>query len=393
MEVEPVAGFLPHPMRGLSKIAWKMLVRERAKFSILVFALGFCTLLIVQQASIFCGLMYWTTANLRNFNAPIWVVDQQVEDPNATVGLRNIEVERVRSISGVGWAYPLFLGNLSARLSNGQQQTVQMVGIDATSLVGRPLHMRSGRVEDLRLPDAVIVDRQTETFFTRKGITLRIGSLFEINDRRAQVVGFCDTAKSFAGQPCVFSTFDRALDYAPPQRTQLSAILVAPVPGVSSSELVTRMNRLKGLHAIARDAFFWQTIWFYVETSGIPISFGTVVVLGVVVGIAVAGQTFYLFVNDNLRYLAALKAMGATNGRLAMMVASQAANVGFLGFGLGSGVAALFGFGAMKDPDFPFILPWPVIAFAAAVTVFICLVSGAIALRRIATIEPATVFK
>jgi putative ABC transport system permease protein len=117
------------------------------------------------------------------------------------------------------------------------------------------------------------------------------------------------------------------------------------------------------------------------------------VVLGVVVGIAVAGQTFYLFVNDNLRYLAALKAMGATNGRLALMVASQAANVGFLGFGLGAGVAALFGFGALKDPDFPFILPWLVIAFAAAITVFICLVSGAIALRRIVTIEPATVFK
>ncbi|NBU30409.1 MAG: FtsX-like permease family protein, partial [Actinobacteria bacterium] len=75
------------------------------------------------------------------------------------------------------------------------------------------------------------------------------------------------------------------------------------------------------------------------RNTGIPISFGTVVILGVIVGIAIAGQTFYLFVHDNLRFLAAFKAMGAPNSTLAGMVLLQAFSVGFIGYGIGVGLA------------------------------------------------------
>ena len=80
------------------------------------------------------------------------------------------------------------------------------------------------------------------------------------------------------------------------------------------------------------------------KNTGIPINFGIAVVLGFLIGTAIAGQTFYNFTLENLRYFGTLKAMGATNGILLRMILLQALVVGALGYGLGVGGAALFGY-------------------------------------------------
>ncbi len=374
-------------------IALKMLFRDRAKYAMLVCGLAFCSLLMCQQASVFCGLMMWTTATVRNIGAPVWVVDAKVEQANEVIPMRQIEVERVRSVPGVAWAVPLYLGIEQARLGDGSFQNVQLTGLDTGTLTGRPMDMREGRIEDLRLPSAVVVDQVAVEKFRRKGITIRLGTVFEINDKEARVVGICHVNRSFLGQPYIYTTYDRALEYAKPSRKQLSYVLAGPSPGVSNEELASRISKLPGLRAIAKDELFWLTVWWYITNTGIPISFGTVVILGVIVGIAIAGQTFYLFVYDNLRYLAALKAMGARMRVLAGMVLLQAFSVGFIGYGIGVGLTAWFGNAVLAKEQPPFFMPWQVPAFVALVIVFICSFSATIGLVKIARLEPAVVFR
>jgi putative ABC transport system permease protein len=360
------------------RLALKMLYGDRAKYAMLICGLTFCSLLMTQQTSVFCGLMLWTTATLRNIRAPIWVTDAKVEQVNEVVALRDIEVDRVRSVPGVEWAVPLYWGILEARLKDGSFQQVQLTGLDTATLVGRPARMTSGSIEDLRLPNAVIIDQVAVKKFKQKGIKVAIGDSFEINDTEARVVGICESEQSFLGQPYVFTTYDRALSFAPQERKMLSFVLVQPKPG---------------LGAFTSDEFFLHTIQWYVRNTGIPISFGTVVVLGVIVGIAIAGQTFYLFIHENLRFMAALKAMGAKTGTLARMVFLQAFAVGFVGYGLGVGIAAIFGFGVLKGGEPPFYLPWQVLVFTGIVIIFICCFSALIGLLKIVRAEPAVVFK
>jgi len=374
-------------------IALKMLFRDRAKYAMLVCGLAFCSLLMCQQASVFCGLMMWTTATVRNIGAPVWVVDAKVEQANEVIPMRQIEVERVRSVPGVAWAVPLYLGIEQARLGDGSFQNVQLTGLDTGTLTGRPMDMREGRIEDLRLPSAVVVDQVAVEKFRRKGITIQLGTVFEINDKEARVVGICHVNRSFLGQPYIYTTYDRALEYAKPSRKQLSYVLAGPSPGVSNGKLASRISKLPGLRAIAKDELFWLTVWWYITNTGIPISFGTVVILGVIVGIAIAGQTFYLFVYDNLRYLAALKAMGARMRVLAGMVLLQAFSVGFIGYGIGVGLTAWFGNAVLAKEQPPFFMPWQVPAFVALVIVFICSFSATIGLVKIARLEPAVVFR
>jgi putative ABC transport system permease protein len=138
--------------------------------------------------------------------------------------------------------------------------------------------MRAGNVEDLRLPNAVIVDQVAIAKFAKRGIALKLGSTFEINDKEARVVGICETERSFLGQPYVFTTYSRALEYSPPQRKLLSFVLVQPKAGVSVPDLLARISGMGGLRAFSSDQLKWDTFMWYVKNTGIPISFGTVVI-------------------------------------------------------------------------------------------------------------------
>jgi putative ABC transport system permease protein len=375
------------------RLALKMLYGDLAKFLMLIGGLTFCALLMAQQTGVFCGLMRWTTATIRNAGVPIWVCDAKVEQVNEVVALRDIEVNRIRSVDGVEWAVPMYWSIIQTRLRDGSFQQVQLTGLDSTTLIGRPPVMKEGNVEDLRQPNAVIVDQIAVKKFAQKNLEMHVGDTFEINDKEARVVGICEAEQSFMGQPYVYTTYERALEYAPPQRKQLSFVLAKARDGVDQNTVIARINAIPGLAAYTADDFADRTFAWYFKYTGIPISFGTVVALGIVVGIAIAGQTFYLFVHENVRHLAALKAMGASNGTLAEMVFLQAFTVGLVGYGLGTGMTAMMGRAFLSKGEPPFFLPWQVLAFTASVIVFICLFAASIGLLKVYRAEPAVVFR
>jgi len=118
------------------------------------------------------------------------------------------------------------------------------------------------------------------------------------------------------------------------------------------------------------------------------------VALGFIVGTAVAGQTFYLFVLENLRHFGALKAMGVADGRLLAMVILQAAVVGVMGYAIGMGMATgFFAITGNMTHLRGFVLPWQVMAGTAAAVSVIVLLASALAVRRVWVLEPAVVFR
>lgn len=70
------------------------------------------------------------------------------------------------------------------------------------------------------------------------------------------------------------------------------------------------------------------------------------------------GQTFYSFVRENLKHIGALKAMGASDGRLPRMLLLQSLTVGIIGYGCGVGLSTLFGLIVIKKGMPPFHMPW-----------------------------------
>ncbi len=385
-------------------LALKMLFGDTAKYLMLIAGLFFATFLIVQQASVFCGLMRWTTATLKNVAAPIFVVEERVEQVNETNPMRDTDVARIRSVSAVRWAMPLYSGIQRVRLNNGSFKTIQLLGVDAASLAGAPGRMVAGNLEDLRLPNTVVIDElateRLSPFPKDPARRIKIGDRFEINDVEARVVGICKAMRSFTGGPYIWTTYERALQYTPQSRKMLTAVIAAPVEGMTNEQAAAAIEKATGLRAyVNRDFgenskdFNTATVWWYVKNTGIPISFGTTVIIGFIVGVAIACQTFYAFVLDNLKHLGALKAMGMSNFRLSVMLLFQALTVGVIGFGLGLLATSAFAMGALKNGQPPFYMPWQIPVVAFCVIQLICMLAALMGIVRLSLYEPAMVFR
>ena len=380
-------------------IALKMLMGDRAKYLGIIMGLTFASLLITQQSAIFLGLMTRTFGFLTDTALPdIWVMDPKVQYIDDLKPLKETEVLRVRSVEGVAWAVPMYKGLLKARLPNGTFQTCNVVGLDDETLIGCPPQMLQGQLSDLRRSDAIIVDS-----FSIKGklarvmpdgrrVPLKIGDTMELNDHRAVVVGICKVSRTFQSQPVIYTTYSRATVFAPRERKLMSFVLVKAKHGQDLHTLCNRIRLMTGLAAYTRDEFKMLTVRYFMKYTGIPINFGVTVALGFIVGVAIAGQTFYNFTLDNIRYFGTLKAMGASDVTLLRMILLQAAMVGSIGYGIGVGAASVFG-ALSGNTELSFRFPWQLLAVSATAVTLICAASAALSMWKVIRLEPAIVFK
>ena len=255
---------------------------------------------------------------------------------NATNNVRWSSVQELMQRPEVAWAVPLYITIQSAKLADGNFKPILLVGLDNTTLVGRPPIILQGRLEDVRLPNAIVLDELgIKRLSVGRAKPLGLGDTFELNDKEARIVAICRADRHFFGYPYAYSTYTQALQFAPKQRKMLSLVLAEPAAGWTLAQAVASIEAETGMKAYTEEELFWSTIWWYFRNTGIPIAFMSIIILGFIVGTTISGQTFYAFVHENLRHLGALKAMGASDGLLSRMLLLQALLVGLLGYGIG----------------------------------------------------------
>lgn len=385
----------------MNYIALQMLMGDRGKYLGIVMGVTFASLIMTQQPAIFVGLMMRSYSFITDLGLPdIWVMDPKVQYVDDIKPLQDTELYRVRGVSGVAWAMPLYKGLLKARLANGMFQTCIVVGLDDATLIGGPPVMVEGQLADLRRADAVIVDidgareklAKPPATPDGKPVPLRVGDTLELNDRRAVVVGLGKNTRTFQSQPVLYTTYSRAVRFAPRERKLLSFVLVKAQSGQDVRALTQRIQDATGLAAYTSDEFKRLTVAYFLKNTGIPINFGISVMLGFIVGAAIAGQTFYSFTQENLRQFGVLKAMGTSNWTLLRMILLQAMLVGVVGYGLGVGLTSLFGY-VTRNTVLAFKFPWYLLVFSGIGVTLICAFAALISIRKVIRLEPAIVFK
>jgi putative ABC transport system permease protein len=385
----------------MNHIALKMLMGDKGKYIGIVMGLTFASLIMTQQPAIFTGLMSRTYSFITDVGLPdIWVMDPKVQFVDDIKPMQDTGLYRVRGVSGVEWAMPMYKGLLKARLFDGRFQTCIVVGLDDATLIGGPPVMLEGKIEDLRRSDGVIVDidgardKLGKPSLTPGGkpVPLKVGDSLELNDLRAIVVGIAKVTRTFQSQPVLYTTYSRAKSYAPKERKLLSFVLVKAKKGQDIVELSRRIRDTTGLAAYTQAEFKTLTYEYFMHNTGIPINFGISVLLGFIVGAAIAGQTFYNFTLENLRQFGVLKAMGTSNWTLLRMILLQAVLVGSIGYGLGVGLTALFGH-VMRHTILAFKFPWQLLIFSGAGVSLICVFAAIISIIKVIRLEPAIVFK
>jgi putative ABC transport system permease protein len=380
-------------------IALKMLFGDRGKFLAIVLGVTFAALIMTQQPSVFVGLLTRTYAFIDDVSLPdIWVMDPGVEYVEEHKPIRDTALARVRGVDGVAWAVPMFKSLIPMRLPDGRTKIVSLTGLDDATLIGGPPQMVEGALAELRRSDGILLDREAATkrlvYTDAAGIKkpLRVGDEVEINDRRAVVVGIGRSSRDFVLVPKAFTTYSRAIAYAPKKSRQLTYVLVKARDGIAPAQLAKDIAAATGLRALTRAEFRQTTLGYWMRNTGIPINFGISVTLGFLVGAAIAGMSFFNFVRENLGQYAALKAMGLRSGILVRMVLLQALTVGLIGYGIGTGLTAIFGT-TMQDSVLAFAMLPELLLFSALGVLLIVGCAALLGIRQVVRLDPAVVFR
>ena len=380
-------------------IALRMLFGDPIKLIGLVAGIAFSTLLMAQQGGFFVGLVSRAANGVTAVaEADIWVMDPRTETAESPVSVRPGDLYRVRGVAGVDEALPLLQATVTLRAGPGRSTVATLYGLDDVTLAGAPSDFTSGGPDDLRRPEALAVDLLTfERLWPGRTGELEAAApgddlaTFEINDRRAVVVAVTDVLPGFGAPGVLHSRASNAMLWAPDARPAYILVRTAGDP----VEVSARIEQATGLKAMPAADFARATVDYVIAETGIAFSFGVVIALGAIVGVLVSGLTFSLFINDNIRQFAVLKAVDLSTQRLVGMFSIQALTVALLGYSFGLWGAAGF-FDGVNQPlsDLKgFYLPWQIALGVAGATVSIVLLATVISLRRVLRLDPATIFR
>lgn len=375
---------------GILRIGYKLLVNDRAKFSALLVGLTFSVFLMMQMTAMFAGILSRAHSTVTNTGAPMWVMDPAVNTPTAVIALPDYLLDAVRSMEQVEYAVPVFIGNAQARLADGSYQIVSVVGLDDTSLYGRP-ELEQGAIEALYGENAFIVVHDAE--FSKLG-SPTLGTEFELNDHRGTVVGIAKVLSSgLIGVPTLYTTYRRAIEYIPTARFTISYILVKPRAASEAIRIRQEVARL-GYLALTKAQFNQRIADYYIYQTGVGTNILLMTLISFLVGLSISGQTFYSFILENLDKFAALKAMGARAQDLVLMILFMAISCALTGYGLGVGLmTGVIVLVRTYLPNYAAIVTFWNLGLTFGLVSLIAGTSSYLGIRKVLRVEPFEIFR
>nr|WP_202944465.1 ABC transporter permease [Acidobacterium capsulatum] len=342
------------------------------------------------MTSLFAGVLNRASSTVINIGADMWVMDPSVQTVASSIGLPDYLLDSVRSIPGVKYAVPLFSGTALVKLGNGTYQAVSVLGLDDTSLFGRPT-MLQGNIQNIFAESSFILVRDSE--FSKFG-DAHLGTEFELNDHRGVLVGIAKApTSSLFGLPTLYTTYNRAIQYIPNPRFTISYVLVEPKSAADVPEIQRRVAAL-GYLALTRAQFENRISDFYKYQTGLGINILIMTTISFIVGLSISGQTFYTFILENLEKFGALKAIGTKSRELIAMILFQSTVTALIGYGLGVGLCTtLTTLAKMRLPDYASRITFFNLALALGMVVLISAISSYVGVRKVLRIEPFDVFR
>lgn len=370
-------------------VARKNLFAEKTRLAISIGGVALSVFLIGILLSLFRGWSERVGSFVEDVPADLWVASDRATDFAAAGSLlpdflgRQLELAPETDVVSPLIVRPLEM----SRATDDRDDTfdVQLVGYDPKKALGGPLTIVEGKSPPG--PGEIIVDI---AMHERHGVN--IGDRLVRGNKSLTVVGYSDGG-DFIYTQIGHVTIDTAidfLDFEPQWRT----FFVLTLTDSSQVDLAAKRMALAtpGVKYIPGDKFADDTR-DRILGNILPI---LIVVLGLafVVGLSVAGLTIYTATVEKSREYGILKAEGFTNPFLYRVVFEQSIITSVLGFLVGAGLTFLVApFAQDTVPQFVVFVRWQDVAGVAGATLLMAIFAAYIPIRRLASIDPVTVFK
>jgi putative ABC transport system permease protein len=370
-------------------LAARIIAHRPKRYLVALLGISVATGLALIQYGLYRGFKENASVVVDHTEADIWVrgvYSKNFDFPRIQEGE---QLQKIRAIPGVAWSEPLLIVFAKWKFESGEETTVQVIGFNSSTGRGRPWNMSSGLPQDLEPAGNVSVDISTR----HKLGTPDLGTEAEINGIHVKVAALTNGIRSFQGNPMIFTNLETARSIGRLGNEQLHYIIAGVEKDVSISDVADRVE----IEAPFTEAFTQAEMSksaqdYWLRSTGAGTALALSALMGLIVGIVVAGQVLYSSTLEHIKEYGTLKAIGASNLQVARAIVSQALMWAFPAHLIAGGLLLI----AMKNIEGAGIhvsIDTTTYWYLGGLTVTVCVMASLLSVAKVYSIEPADVFK
>jgi putative ABC transport system permease protein len=378
-------------------LAWLQLSRERMRLLVALAGIGFADILMFMQLGFRDALFESAVILHKNLQGDIFLISPQ---STSTIAMKSFPTRRLYQtlgFDGVQSISPVYLD--FALWKNPQTRGTRSILVLGFNPADRVLTLPgvTNNLDTLKIADVVLFDDTSrpefgsvaQEFNAGKDVTTEVGS------RRIRVGGLFSLGASFGADGNIVTSDLNFLRLFPRRQKGLIDIGIIKLKPEADQKAVIknlRQSLPKDVRILSKEEFiaFEKNYWQTGTAIGFIFTLGTG--MGFIVGTVIVYQILYTDVADHLPEYATLKAMGYKNSYLLMVVFQEALILAVLGYLPGCSLAVGLYTLTRSATNLPMAMNIAKAVSVLIMTIIMCTVSGAIAVRKLQAADPADIF-
>jgi putative ABC transport system permease protein len=378
-------------------LAWRQLMKEKTRLAVAVAGITFADLLMFIQLGFESALFDAAIKPHRNLQADLVLINPQFQTLFSVKNFPRERLYQALSFEGVQSVNSVYIGSGQWRNSETRlDRTILVWGIDPTQPAFKSAEIRQNQHHLKQLYQVLFDQAGRPEYGTVADIFNQTGKFeTELNNKLVSVKGLFSDGASFAADGNVItsdSTFGELFPTSKPDRITVGLITLKQ--GADALKVQSQLAAAlpKDVRVLTPEEFAQIEKKYWEAGTAIGFIFGLGTGVGFIVGIVIVYQILYSDVSDHLPEYATLKAMGYTDGYLLRVLFQEALFLAFLGFIPGLILSAGLYQLAYSATMLPIFMKLERAITVWILTVIMCSFSGAIAMRKLSSADPADVF-
>ncbi|WP_138497711.1 ABC transporter permease DevC [Nostoc sp. PA-18-2419] len=379
-------------------LSWLQLTREKTRLTVALAGIAFADILMFMQLGFRDALYYSNVRFHSSLQGDIVLINSQ---SSAVLAMRSFSQRRLYKaleLPTVQSVHPIYLDYTTWKNPiTGRPRSILIFGMNPeTNLLNLPGVQEN--LHKLELPDVVLFDRSSRVEYGPIAANYDQGKTVtaEVRRRRMKVGGLFTLGASFgADGNLITSDINFLRIFNNRQKGLIDIGLIRLKPGANANTVAEELKKYlpkEEVNVLTKQEFidFERNYWASSTAIGFIFTLGTI--MGFIVGTVIVYQILYTEVSDHLAEYATLKAIGYTHNYLLKIILQEAFLLAVLGYLPGITFALFMYQSARNATLLPVFMSFDRAINVLILTIIMCFVSGAIAVRKLRSADPADIF-
>jgi putative ABC transport system permease protein len=379
-------------------LAWLQLSHEKIRLLVALAGISFADILMFMQLGFRDALFDASTKLHRYLEGDIFMLHTQT----VTVALNpeNFSSRRLyqaATVEGVEKVVPVY-ANIAVFKNpvKKNNRNIYVIGINPEEDVLNIPGVKANR-HKLKMENTMLFDYTSRAEFGPIAEYYNRGEKVtaEVNGRKMTTMGLFALGVSFgADGNIIVSDLDFLRLFQGDQEGLIDVGVIQLKPGADREAIlkVMRENLPTDVKVYNREEFINHEKYYWQTSTAIGFIFTLGSAMGFIVGIVIVYQILYTDVADHLPEYATMKAMGYTDRYLLIVVFQEAIILAIVGYIPGLIISRFLYKLTAVTTMLPIMMTMSRAIFVFILTLVMCMLSGAIAVRKLSAADPADIF-